>query len=67
MFQRFRRYRRTKEQRRRAELESEVDSLRRQLRIRDAEVETLSLCLARDRERIRSEIASYAKATAETK
>jgi hypothetical protein len=64
MFKRYRRYRRTNEQRRVAELESENELLRRQLAVSQAECESLSLVVARDRERIKSEMAAYARATA---
>lgn len=61
----FQRHRKTRDARRIAELESENESLRRQLKISQAECESLALVVSRDRERIRSELASYAKATAE--
>jgi hypothetical protein len=64
MFKRLRRYRRTKDQRRMAELESENDLLRRQLIISQAECESLSLVVARDRERVKAELATFARATA---
>ena len=57
--------RRTAAELRIAELEDENDRLRRQLAIAVAESESLALVVARDRERIKAELASYAKATVE--
>ena len=54
----------TKHARRIAELEAENDLLSRRLKVSQAECESLALVVARDRERIKSELASYAKATA---
>jgi hypothetical protein len=60
----FRLWIKTRQTRRISELEAECDLLRRQLKVSEAERESLSLVIARDRERIKSELAAYAKATA---
>ena len=46
-----------------AERDADNDSLRREMRVREAEIETLAAVIARDRERIKSEAAAYAKQT----
>ncbi len=51
-------------QRQVAELESENESLRRQLKISEAEIEGLSLLVARNIERTKSELATAARQTA---
>jgi hypothetical protein len=61
----FQRSRTTKHERRIAELGAEVETLKRQLKVSEAERESLSLVIARDRERIKAELAAYAKATGE--
>jgi hypothetical protein len=48
-----------------AELECQMETLKRQLKVSEAECASLSLVIARDRERIKSELAAYAKATGE--
>lgn len=44
-----------------AEQVADSEALRRELRVRDAEIETLAAVVARDRERIKSEAATYAR------
>lgn len=67
MFRRKPTPRRTADQLRIDELEAENETLRRQLRISQAECDSLALVVARDRERIKAELANYAKATAADK
>ena len=64
MFKFIRRQLTTKHKSRILELEAECDSLRRQLRVADAERQSMALVIARDRERVKAELAAYAKVTA---
>lgn len=47
-----------------ADLEAENEGLRRSLRVRDVEIESLAAVIARDRERVRADSAEYARKTA---
>jgi hypothetical protein len=47
------------------DLEAELEALKRVLTIRDAELESLSSVIARDRERVKAETASYVRQRAE--
>jgi multidrug resistance efflux pump len=49
-----------------AELEAELASRERTIRIQQAEIESLAAVVARDRERIKAEAASYARQRAES-
>jgi hypothetical protein len=48
------------------DLEAELDALRRVLTIKDAELESLANVIARDRERVKAETATYARQRAES-
>lgn len=52
-------------QRQVVDLEAERDTLQRQLRVTEAERDALAEVVARDRERVRAETASYARQSAE--
>lgn len=48
-----------------AELEAELEAEQRRSRVKDAEIESLAAVIARDRERVKAEAATYARQTAE--
>jgi hypothetical protein len=52
-------------QRRVAELEAELSIALRTVTIQAAEIQTLALVAARDRERVKAELAAYARSRAE--
>lgn len=60
-----RKQRATKNQSRIAELESEVDALKRTLAVRDVEIQQLAALTARDRARVEAESAAFVRQRAE--
>lgn len=56
---------RQQQARRIAELEADCEALKRVLTIKDAELASLAAVIARDRERVKAETASYVRQRAE--